>query len=260
LRERGEPRLAAYLAAQCGKVLDLSALARRWMTSEAALVREAAATPGLRVGAGPPALAWSADLGDGVLTRLRAFAEGEPRSERALRYGVVARQLGVRPAHLPELLRRLWGSEHPAAAFLRDHIRLDRDALILYPGGVALTEEEQRIARAVEERLRCTGLRPPRRSELVDPYTGRSTLVERVLAKLLSAGRLVKVGPDFLLHPAAAEELRQVPERYALHGIRAAEFGQALGLSRKYSIPYLEFLHREGVLHREGDLHYLTRR
>jgi selenocysteine-specific elongation factor len=257
LRARGEPALAAYLAGAGVPVLDLSALGRRWLVAEEALRREAERTPALRAGpGGEGGLVWRAELEAELLERLRAWVARQPHGEQSIPYDRLGRELAVRSPHLRALLHSLLGRDHPAAALLRAHARLERAGLLLHPGRVAFTPDEQRVADWILERLKAEGLRPARIREYREAHARRIDLVDRVLVKLREAGRVVKVSPELMLHAEAAAELRRAPLPPGLDGVRAAEFGQALGLSRKYSIPYLEYLNREGVLRREGDLHY----
>jgi selenocysteine-specific elongation factor len=259
LRGRGERSLAAYLAGTGAPVLPLSALALRWMLPEGELRREAERSPGLRTGPGAPgsgALVWRAEREAELLERLQGFVARQPPGEQLLPYERLGREVGVRSPHLAPLLHSLFDREAPAAAFLRAHARLERTGLVLYPGRVAFTPEEQRLAARILERLRAEGLRPARIQEYREAHAGRGDRVDRVLLKLRDQGRVVKVSAELMLHAEAAEELRQAPARHGLDGVRAAEFGRALGLSRKYGIPFLEYLNREGILRREGDLHY----
>ena len=255
LRERGGLWLAAYLAGTSAPVLELSALARRWMVPEAALLEQAEGSPDLHASSG---LVWRTEFGVELLERLQGFVAGQPRGEQSVPYGRLARELKTRSALLQQFLQHLLVQDHPAATFLRAHTRLDGAGLVLYPGRIAFTPEEQRIAEHILERLSREGLRPSRMQEYREVHPRRPDLVDRVLVKLRDAGRVIQISDSFVLHPTATEELHRAPMRHGLDGVRAAEFGKALGLSRKYSIPFLEYLNREGILRRDGDLHYLT--
>lgn len=263
LREQGKPWLAAYLAGGGRGATRVSVLARRWMVPGDEVIRQAERSPELRVGSGTSreaadALVWRSGEGEELLARLHAHVERQPRGERSVSYTRLGRELGFRSPHLFEWLQRLYEGDAPAAASLRGHTRLERAGLVLYPGRVAFTAEEQRIARRIVGRLKAEGLRPSRIRDLRRQHAPDPELVDRVLVKLRAAGQIVLVSPDFALHPMAEAELQQAPARHGLDGIRPAEFGRALGLSRKHSIPFLEYLSRQGVLRREDDLHFLA--
>jgi selenocysteine-specific elongation factor len=265
LQAIAEPWLASYLTGSGARVWDLSVLARRWMVPGAELHRQAETSPELRVGRvstkGPASvLVWSEQFGLELLERLRSYVARQPAGERSIPYPKLGRELGLRSAPLHELLRCLYELDHPAAAFLRDHSRLDGGVLVLHPGVISFTPEEQTLADRLLKRLQVQGLRPSRIQEHRVALGDRWGLLDEVLVKLRNGGRVVRVSEAFVLHPVAADELRRVVDRHGLDGVRAAEFGKALGLSRKYGIPFLEYLNREGILRREGDLHYRTRR
>jgi hypothetical protein len=223
------------------------------MIPDADLLKQADSNPELRASSG---MIWRADFGVELLKRLRDFVAGQPRGEQSIPYGRLARQLKIRSAILQQFLQCVLGQDHPAATVLRAHTRMDGAGLVLYPGRVAFTPEEKRIAEHILERLGREGLRPSRMQEYREIHPSRPDLVDRAFVKLRDAGQVVQISDHFVLHPAAAEELYRAPVRHDLDGVRAAEFGKALGLSRKYSIPFLEYLNRKGILRREGDLHY----
>jgi selenocysteine-specific elongation factor len=243
--------VAAYLEGGAAPVLELGALARRWMAPEPSLVRDAGATPALRTAA---SLAWSAAWEDALLRRFHDFVAAHPRGETLIPFTRLARELKAPAAHLPAVLHALLARGD--AAFLRAHVRLDRAGCTLFAGRVALTAEEERIAGLLLDRLLAAGLRPARVREYGDLHPKRPEVVARVAAKLCEQGRAVRVSADLVLHPDAADELRRATLHHAARGLRAAEFGQALGLSRKYTIPYLEHLAQQGITRREGDLHF----
>jgi selenocysteine-specific elongation factor len=257
LRERGEAWLGAYLAGAREPVLALAALAHRWMVPEDDLHRQVDASPQLQADS---ALVWRAEFGAELLERLRAFMERHPRAEQSIPYEKLGRELRVKPAFLPPLLVCLWEMDGPAAAFFRSHTRLDGAGLVLYPGVVPWTAEERALADRILARLAADGLRPSRVGEYPEILGDPHRLLDRVLGKLDGDGRVVRVDAEFVLHPDAAAELRRAVVHGDIDGARAGDWGRALGLSRKYSIPYFDYLNREGVLRREGDVHWRTGR
>jgi len=256
---------ARYLEAYVGErgcPCDVSALATRWMVRPEDLLRDAAEAAALRVRrgdptTGAPALVWHVNAEPELIRRLGEALRGA--TERTVSFGQLGRALGTAPEHVPPLLAALLERDHPTVAALRETVRLDRVGVTLRPGSIAFTPQERQRAEAILSRLLVEGLRPSRVDDLRRAFPERPQLTDRVLARLRESGRVVPVSPELLLHPDAATALRAAPVRHGLDGVRAAEFGQALGLSRKYGIPYLEWLNREGVMRREGDRHFLVR-
>jgi selenocysteine-specific elongation factor len=67
---------------------------------------------------------------------------------------------------------------------------------------------------------------------------------------------LVKISDDFVFHRGALEALRQQVKAYKTKSpaIDVAKFKDLIGVSRKYAIPLLEYLDREHVTRRKGDV------
>jgi selenocysteine-specific elongation factor len=263
-RQRGEPWLESYLAGSGKGPQHVSSLARRWMVAAEPLARQAEASDGLCIGAAPSrevadSLVWRAEEGRALLGRLADYVSRHPRGERLVPFAKLARELGLRRAPGYGWLRHLLARDEPPAPDLRANTRLERAGLVLYPGQVLFTGEEQRIARRIVGRLKAEGLHPSRIRDLRRQHARDPEQVDRVLAKLRATGQIVLVSPDFALHPMAEAELRQAASASGLDGLSVAEFGRALGLSRKHSIPFLEYLNEAGILRRDGDRHYLAR-
>ncbi|MBW3573211.1 MAG: SelB C-terminal domain-containing protein, partial [Gemmatimonadetes bacterium] len=224
------------------------------------IVREAEASRALCTAtagekAPSPSLVWRSDAGNALLVRLRALVARQPRAERLISFDRLGRELEVRSRLLAPWLHALWSIASPEGAYLRAHARLDRAGLVVHPGTVSFTAEEQRLAAWLVELLQGAGLSPARLREYAKQYGARPDLLERVSVKLAEQGRVVRISPDFALHHTAADELHRAAAALPREGVTAAGFGKALGLSRKYSIPYLEYLNAQGVVRRDGDLH-----
>jgi selenocysteine-specific elongation factor len=94
---------------------------------------------------------------------------------------------------------------------------------------------------------------PPSVKELIAQGFGRE-LIQAACAD----GRLVRVSPDVVVSPALlarAEEL--IREKAIASGITVSGFREALGTSRKYALPILEYFDARGLTRREGDYRVL---
>ncbi|HEY3209344.1 MAG TPA: selenocysteine-specific translation elongation factor [Actinomycetota bacterium] len=94
---------------------------------------------------------------------------------------------------------------------------------------------------------------PPSVKELIAQGFGRE-LIQAACAD----GRLVRVSPDVVVSPALlarAEEL--IREKAIASGITVSGFREALGTSRKYALPLLEYFDARGLTRREGDYRVL---
>ncbi len=108
--------------------------------------------------------------------------------------------------------------------------------------------------------IEAAGTTPPAFAELLASTGIDASVARKALAKLVAEGRLVRVSSDFHFAPAAVAQVRTALERHFAsrpQGATTSELREALGLSRKYAIPLLEYLDSQGVTRREGDVRTL---
>jgi selenocysteine-specific elongation factor len=67
---------------------------------------------------------------------------------------------------------------------------------------------------------------------------------------------LIKISDELVFHRCALEELRRllVAQKAKSPKMDVAKFKELTGVSRKYAIPLLEYLDREHVTRRVGDV------
>ncbi|MGH7483893.1 MAG: selenocysteine-specific translation elongation factor [Longimicrobiales bacterium] len=160
-----------------------------------------------------------------------------------------------------ELRRTLPGGAHPALA---DHAldRLLREGAVEPRGGAVARRgweprlsEAQRLARErLLSVLRTAGCTPPLVSEL---RTGLADVegFDELLALLEADGRIVRLTPELYVERGALDQAIEAVRGTlgARSGLGPSDFRAALPVSRKYLIPLLEHLDRQGVTRREGE-------
>ena len=101
--------------------------------------------------------------------------------------------------------------------------------------------------------LEAGGVSPLSVGELSDQFGKETPALLRVLER---EGRAVAVAPDRFYSPAALTSLLDALRSATSDGTdkTASQIREALGLSRKYLIPFLEYCDRIGVSNRRGDL------
>jgi len=161
-----------------------------------------------------------------------------------------------------ELRARVFGKA-PAAVFERALQRLvERGAVvarerIALPGsGTALTPEESHAREAMVEALRGSGLTPPDLGSLASQIAISRQVVDRIANLLVRQQEAVKVG-DLLYDTAALARLKTDISALKQSGattLDVAAFKDRYQLTRKYAIPLLEFLDRERVTRRVGEV------
>jgi selenocysteine-specific elongation factor len=119
---------------------------------------------------------------------------------------------------------------------------------------VALKEDEEAATAKIESLFRDAGLAVPSMQEVLSKSGIDSSRARPLLQILLKQRKLIRVGDDLIFHASAMDALRQTLA--ARKGVRFSvpDFKDWTGVSRKYAIPLLEFLDRERLTRRDGDL------
>ena len=121
----------------------------------------------------------------------------------------------------------------------------------------ARERRELDLGARIAEDLRHAALTPPDAGELIDSLDAK-----RAVDRLLRSGVVVRTVDrvqkrEFLFHRDAVEDAqrRLQPVLDETSGLLVGEIGAALGISRKYTIPLVEYLDRIKFTQRLGDRH-----
>jgi selenocysteine-specific elongation factor len=191
------------------------------------------------------------DLAGTVVQALEAFHEEHPEREAMPRSRLASGALRrTDPKLLHFLLERLVRQGELEA--LGDGLRLPGHTATWAADSARL--RDQVLARHVE-----AGLTPPNIKDLSQELGTDDKTLRQVLEMLREHGDLAKVGQDMYFHSAALEGLKDlVTGHLAEHGeMGAPQFKELTGLTRKYLIPLLEYLDKEKVTMRVGDVRRL---
>jgi len=166
-----------------------------------------------------------------------------------------------------ETLRERAAARAPVAVFDAVVADLAGEGLIRPGERVALashrveaSSEDEQLATAVDAQLRAGALTPPDVAVIAAGLRAPLPSVQRVVQALVRQGRAVKTG-DLVFHREALDALRaavaalrdgQPPA--ARVTLDVAAFKAQHGLTRKHAIPLLEWLDRERVTRRVGDV------
>lgn len=129
-------------------------------------------------------------------------------------------------------------------------------------GTAALDGADQRHAARIRSLLAVDPLSPPDLKQIeADLGAGRSKLLE-LLALLERERAVVRVASDLYFPAEALDHMKtRVREHFAkTSDLTPAGFRELFGTSRKYTIPLLEYLDREGVTIRAGEVRRLRKR
>ncbi len=125
-----------------------------------------------------------------------------------------------------------------------------------------LSEREASFRDALLEAMRSSLFAPPRVEEVAEKESFPVRDAHAISELLLEEGALVKLTDEILLHGEALGEARRLlREHLESEGtMTASQAKNWLGSSRKYVIPLLELLDREGFTIRRGDVRELRKR
>ena len=118
-----------------------------------------------------------------------------------------------------------------------------------------LTTEEEELRDRLLEEIEVGGLEPPTVSELGEGLGVEDQLLHQLLDLAEADGELVAVSAEIYLPAERARELQrrggEVARRHGPAGV--SHFKEVFDVSRKYLIPFLEYLDAQGVTRRTGD-------
>jgi selenocysteine-specific elongation factor len=166
-----------------------------------------------------------------------------------------------------ELRERLFGSAAPGVfeqtldGLAAENEIIARDRVALRSHTLALTDEEARVRDVLVATLDRGDLTPLAGADLVAHVGAPKEVVDRLATLLVRQKVLVRAG-DLLFHQAALDRLkravRSLKQEQQTDRIDVAAFKERYQVSRKYAIPLLEYLDRERVTRRVGDVRQIV--
>ena len=129
--------------------------------------------------------------------------------------------------------------------------------LVRLPGqGVAMKDEEVESKKKIEGAFAATGLKVPALQEVIAGLKIDRARAQKIVTLLLRDKILIKLSDELVFHRSALEQLRRQMTAYKVKSARidVAKFKELTGVTRKYAIPLLEYLDRERVTKRVGDV------
>ena len=123
-----------------------------------------------------------------------------------------------------------------------------------------LSNADEKMLALMIEQIRAGKFQPPLLDALsISSGTDRKRL-ERLATLACALGELVHIGGSLYVHVDVEAKLREIVTGLiqAQGGATVAQVREALGSSRKYVVPFLEYLDRVGVTRRKGDLRVLA--
>jgi selenocysteine-specific elongation factor len=178
-------------------------------------------------------------------------AAGKFHEKNPLVGGISKEELRAQVDAVPEVF------ETAAAILVREQkIEVVGDLVRLPGRGVAMKDEEAESKKKLEAAFASAGLKVPALQEVVAGLKVDKVRAHKIVTLLLRDKILIKVSDELVFHRSALEELRRQLAAYKVKSakIDVASFKELTGVTRKYAIPLLEYLDRERVTKRMGDV------
>ena len=188
--------------------------------------------------------------GEAILSHIGAFHKAQPTSEGLPREE--AREKVFRRVELPVFEKVLSDLKERKAI-------TGTDRLALSTHRVTVAGADDRVRTAIIDAYRAGGLKPPDAASVESAAHAPKPIVEKVTMLLLREKVLVKLD-TLVFHSEVLQRLKEevTALKQAAPGGRAtvdvATFKDRYGVSRKFAIPLLEYLDRERVTRRTGDV------
>jgi selenocysteine-specific elongation factor len=137
-----------------------------------------------------------------------------------------------------------------------NRVEVSGDAIRLAGHGVVMKDEEVESKAKIEEAFASSGLKVPALDEVLAGLKVDKTRAQKIVTLLLREKVLVKISDQLVFHRRALEQLRRqiAAQKAKSPRMDVAQFKELTGVSRKYAIPLLEYLDRERVTRRAGDV------
>ena len=118
-----------------------------------------------------------------------------------------------------------------------------------------LTHGDEKLLSAMASEFRQAGFQPPTTDALASAAGIDRKRIDRLITLAVAIGELVKIEPKMFLHAEFERTLREtVAALIAQRGpVTVAEIREALNSSRKYVVPFMEYLDKAGFTRRIGD-------
>jgi selenocysteine-specific elongation factor len=139
-------------------------------------------------------------------------------------------------------------------------IRLDERGVALAGHGPKLSQSERKLLQELIGMYRTAGIAAPSVADCQKQTGKKQPTVAQLLALATADGDLVEIAPGSYLHRDVDSEI-QGSLRSELadgQGATLSRIREILETTRKYAVPYCEYLDRIGFTRRDGDLRYLA--
>jgi selenocysteine-specific elongation factor len=122
--------------------------------------------------------------------------------------------------------------------------------------GVQMKDEEAESKQQIERAFSSAGVQVPYLKDVLASLKIDRTRAQKIVTLLLRDRVLIKVNEDLVFHRDTLEQLKSAIRAHKAKSpnVDVGTFKDLFGITRKYAIPLLEYLDRERVTRRVGDV------
>ncbi|MEC7428896.1 MAG: SelB C-terminal domain-containing protein, partial [Planctomycetota bacterium] len=137
-------------------------------------------------------------------------------------------------------------------------LRSTQHGIGLQSCGPKLSQNEVKLFDQLVKSLQEAGLTGPTVKQIESSVTKNKDSVKQLLQLAAGQGDLVEITADYYVHHRVFEEAWSKLEAAFREqgGLKVSSIREILGFSRKYAVPFCEYLDRAGWTRRDGDLRY----
>lgn len=195
-----------------------------------------------------------AQLGQTILTLLEQYHQDNP-----LKSGLAREEL--RSQLRPRVDQKLF--QYTLNTLIKKNLIVQEGAVVHMTGHeVTLQMDEQEMQKKIGNLYKKAGLKPPNFKDVLATFSEFSEQqIRQIIDLLLQKGTLVKINESLFFHADELEQLgKQVTDFISHEGeIDAPRFKDMTGLTRKFSIPLLEYFDKIKLTIRVGDKRILRK-
>ena len=139
-------------------------------------------------------------------------------------------------------------------------IRFNEQGVALVGRGPKLSQNEQKLLLRLVQDFREAGFEVPTIANYQKSITRNQDSVPQLFALAAANGDLVGISAEYYLHAEVDQHCREIlaAKLSEGQGMTLSAIRETLSTSRKYAVPYCEYLDRIGFTERQGDLRVLA--
>jgi selenocysteine-specific elongation factor len=185
----------------------------------------------------------------GVLEKMHAES---PLRSMLDRSRLVARFKWLRDDSLAEIVLSRMEAE--------GRIRLSERGIALAGHGPQLSKRERNLVEEIVQAYRDARFQPPTIKQIKEKTERNQASVGELVELAAAEERLVKISSDYYLHAEVEREMQDKLTRRMAGGeeITVSQVRELLDTTRKYAVPFCEYLDRIGFTKRQGDVRVLA--